>query len=110
MWLYGDFEKRPGLLGFLNSARKEHKGNCVRALVGWGQPDLDYLTAYESVAHLDLCVNVIKDGRNGMYAPVEAEVGIPDPKLSNRNADHKCCWILQSVSFCATSSILTRAD
>lgn len=76
VWLYGDFEEKPGLLGFLNSARKEYKGNSVRAIVSWGDSAFDYQKAYQAVAHLDLCVNVFKDGINGMYAPVETEVSI----------------------------------
>ena len=76
VWLYGNFIKQGGILGFLHSARKEYKGNSVRALIGWGQPDLDFQKAHQSVAHLDLCVNVIKDGVNGVYGSVETEVSL----------------------------------
>ncbi|KAK9803549.1 hypothetical protein WJX73_007935 [Symbiochloris irregularis] len=72
LWLYGTFEEQPGLLGFLHSARKEHKGNCVRALIGWGEPRLDYRSAHDAVGSLDLCVNVFKGGSHGIYAPLEA--------------------------------------
>ena len=76
VWLYGDFIKQGGILGFLQSARKEYKGNSVRTLIGWDQPDLDFQKARQSVAHLDLCVNVIKDSVNGMYMSVQTEVSL----------------------------------
>ena len=84
VWLCGDFEKQPGLMGFLYSARKEHKGNCVRALINWGQPSIEYQKAVLEASKLDLCMNVFRNGKNGLYAPIETEV---------RNADLQagCC-------------------
>lgn len=74
VWLYGDFKKQPGLIGFMHSARKELKGDRLRTLVGWGEQPLDYEKALQSVQKLDLVINVIKDGRNGIYGSNETEV------------------------------------
>lgn len=65
-------------MGFLYSARKEHKGNCVRGLINWGSRNFDWHKAALEARRLDLCVNVFKDGRNGLYAPMETEVRHPD--------------------------------
>lgn len=75
MWLYGDSEKSPGLLGFLTSARKEHKGDRVRAAISWGAPSADYKKLVEASRRLDLIINVYENGkRNGVYAPCETDV------------------------------------
>ena len=75
MWLYGDTDKSPGLLGFITSARKEHKGDRVRAAISWGEPNRDYTQLIQKARSLDLIINVFENGvRNGVYAPVETEV------------------------------------
>ena len=71
VWLYGDFYQHPGLLGFLYSARKEHKGDCVRAVIGWDQPNINFRKAVDSIAPLDMILSVFKQGKLGIYAPVE---------------------------------------
>lgn len=65
------------MLGFLSSARKEMKGNSIRAICGWDASQSNAAERLDSVAKLDLIVNVFKDGRNGIYVPYEAdEVGL----------------------------------
>ena len=80
MWLYGDLEKRPGVLGFVHSARKEPKGDRVRGILNWGPlAKEEAAQLVEKCRKLDLVDNVFKGGVHGAYVPVKAEVTPPPP-------------------------------
>ena len=77
MWLYGDAQSCPGLLGFLTSARKEYKGDRLRAVFTWGSPaeEVDFDALVESARKLDLVVNCFdSSGRCGIYTPKKTQV------------------------------------
>lgn len=85
MWLYGDSETSPGILGFLASARKEYKGDRVRVAARWGKPtdESEYMKLIEISRPLDLVANTYKDGKlPGFYAPCETDVSLLLPLLS----------------------------
>jgi hypothetical protein len=82
VWLYGDSKTCPGLLGFLTSARKEHKGDRLRAVLSWGGPgvEADFDSLVDSARMLDLAVNVFDPtGQCGIYAPKKTQVSGPHP-------------------------------
>lgn len=74
--MYGDEVNHPGLLGFLTSARKEFKGDCLRAVAAWGEQtdNIDYESLVEKSLELDLMSNVFQAGVHGSYAPILTEV------------------------------------
>ena len=76
VWLYGDEHNHPGLLGFLTSARKEFKGDRLRAIAAWGEDsdNIDYDGLVERALELDLISNVYQAGVHGSYAPVLTQV------------------------------------
>lgn len=77
-------------MGFLYSARKEHKGDCVRGLINWGSPHFDYVDAAYEAQRLELTMNVFRDGVNGLYAPMETEVRIKQLSASLSHFDEEC--------------------
>ena len=76
MWLYGDTDKSPGLLGFITSARKEHKGRPRARGHQLGRAQQGLHPAHpERPAAWNLIINVFENGvKNGVYAPGETEV------------------------------------
>ena len=98
VWLYGDAQSCPGLLGFLTSARKEYKGDRLRAVfscaASTGEVDFDVLV--ESARKLDLVVNCFDStGRCGIFAPKKTQVKhLPSPGNSSYLGEVGCkSWV-----------------
>lgn len=66
------------MLGFLTSARKEYKGDRLRAVVS-ETPGADFNDLIQSARRLDLLINYYNHGRNGHYAPTQASVSLHRP-------------------------------
>ncbi len=75
VWVHGDLQTSPGVQGFVNSARKEPKGDRVYGILSW-DTDATPEELVEQCSRLQLANNCFKDGRHGAYISVDTEVGI----------------------------------
>lgn len=106
VWLYGDRVNHPGLLGFLTSARKEYKGDRVRAVVS-SKPVADYTQLIQSSRRLDLLINFFDHGRNGYYAPVQTKVFTYPYRRAKARDSLGCC---QHMCALGSLHLLTSAS
>jgi len=79
LWLHGNKQTSPGLLGFVLSARKEPRGDLLRCVFSSGAKAPPSATLVEGARALDLMHNMFVDGVNGSYRAVLIEVSTPPP-------------------------------
>lgn len=72
LWMYGNMQTTPGLLGFTRSARKEPKGEHLRCV--FSADDAPASDLIEECRRLDLYINMFSGGRNGSHRAVLVEV------------------------------------
>lgn len=63
----------PGVQGFVNSARKEPKGDNIRGVLNW-DTDCSLAELIERSSRLDMANNCFKQGIHGAYISLDAAV------------------------------------
>ena len=74
MWVHGDAETAPGLLGFVRSARKEPRGRLLRCVFAAGASSAQTAELVDASRKLDLLMNMFLDGRHGSYRNILTQV------------------------------------
>ena len=73
IWVHGDLKSSPGVQGFVNSVRKEPKGDRVYGILSW-DTDATPQELVEHASRLQLANNCFKNGRHGAYISVDTDV------------------------------------
>ena len=101
IWVHGNLKTSPGVQGFVNSARKEPKGDRVYGILSW-DTDATPQELVEHASRLQLANNCFKHGRHGAYISVDTDVraALPlhsHPYLSLHPNAFRTCYRLHDI-------------